>query len=75
MAVDADGDRLTYQLETGPPGMTISEASGHIAWTIPPDQHGTFHVKILAKDGRGGMASQEFDVTLKAPVPAKPAEA
>ena len=74
-AVDPDGDRLSYQLETAPPGMTIGEASGHIAWTIPPDQHGTFHVKIVAKDGRGGMASQEFDVTLTAGAPAKPAEA
>jgi hypothetical protein len=74
-AVDPDGDRLTYQLETGPPGMTISEATGHIAWSIPHDQHGTFHVKVVAKDGRGGMASQEFDVTLKEATPAKPAEA
>jgi hypothetical protein len=74
-AVDPDGDRLTYQLETGPPGMTISEATGHLAWSIPPDQHGTFHVKVVAKDGRGGMASQEFDVTLKEATPAKPAEA
>lgn len=74
-AVDPDGDRLTYQLETGPPGMTISEATGHIAWNIPSDQHGTFHVKIVATDGRGGTASQEFDVTLKTAVPVKPAEA
>ncbi|MGQ0667100.1 MAG: putative Ig domain-containing protein [Nitrospiraceae bacterium] len=74
-AVDPDGDRLTYQLETAPPGMTISEATGLIAWSIPPDQQGTFHVKVVAKDGRGGMASQEFDLTLTAAGPSKPAEA
>lgn len=74
-AVDPDGDRLTYQLETGPPGMTISEESGHIAWKIPSDQQGTFHVKVVAKDGQGGMASQEFDLTLTAAVPPKPAGA
>ncbi|MBI3356133.1 MAG: cadherin repeat domain-containing protein [Nitrospirae bacterium] len=71
-AEDPDGDRLTYQLEAAPPGMTISEESGHIAWQIPADQHGTFHVKVVAKDGRGGMASQEFDLTLTVSVPPKP---
>ncbi len=73
-AVDPDGDRLTYQLETAPPGMTISEATGLIAWSIPSDQQGTFHVKVVARDGRGGMASQEFDLTLTAAAPPKPAE-
>jgi hypothetical protein len=75
LAVDPDGDRLTYQLESAPPGMTIGETSGQIAWSIPPDQQGVFHVKVVAKDGRGGLASQEFDLTLTTAIPAKPAEA
>jgi len=74
-AVDLDGDRLTYQLTTAPPGMTISEESGRINWQIPADQHGIFHVKVVAKDGQGGIAYQEFDLTLTAPVPAKAAGA
>lgn len=74
-AVDSDGDRLSYQLEAAPPGMTIGEESGQIAWQIPSGQHGTFHVKVVAKDGRGGIASQEFDLSLTPPVPAKPAGA
>lgn len=74
-AVDPDGDRLTYELETAPTGMTIGETSGQIAWSILPDQQGVFHVKVVAKDGRGGMASQEFDLTLIMATPAKPAEA
>ena len=74
-AVDLDGDRLTYQLTMAPPGMTISEESGRINWQIPADQHGIFHVKVVAKDGQGGIAYQEFDLTLTAPVPAKPAGA
>ncbi len=61
---DPDGDRLTYQLESAPPGMTISPESGHIAWRIPSDQQGLFHVKVVATDGQGGFASQEFDLTL-----------
>jgi hypothetical protein len=74
-AVDLDGDRLTYQLTTAPPGMTISEESGRINWQIPADQHGIFHVKVVAKDERGGIAYQEFDLNITAPVPAKPAGA
>ena len=70
-ATDSDGDQLTYQLEAAPPGMTISSESGHITWQIPSDQRGTFHVKVIAKDVQGGMASQEFDLTLSLPVSPK----
>ena len=71
-AVDPDGDPLTYHLEMAPPGMTISSDTGHIGWQILTDQEGTFHVRVVAKDGRGGLATQEFDVTLSvttAPAP------
>ena len=74
-AVDPDGDRLTYQLEVAPPGMTIGVESGHIVWQIPSDQQGTFHVKVAAKDGAGGLATQEFDVTLTLVSPATPSGA
>jgi hypothetical protein len=74
-AVDPDGDRLTYHLENAPPGMTIGAESGHIAWQFPSDQQGTFHVKLVAKDSQGGMAFQEFDLTLTAAAPPKPAGA
>lgn len=74
-ATDPDGDQLTYQLEAAPPGMTISPESGRIAWQIPSDQQGTFHVKVIAKDGQGGIASQEFDLTLMAAAPPKPSGA
>jgi hypothetical protein len=74
-AIDPDGDRLTYHLEIAPPGMTIGAESGHIAWQFPSDQQGTFHVKLVAKDSQGGMAFQEFDLTLTAAAPPKPAGA
>ncbi|MBD0316478.1 MAG: hypothetical protein ICV75_07280 [Nitrospiraceae bacterium] len=63
-AVDADADKLVYQLDMAPPGMTIDEQSGHIAWQIPSGQHGTFHIKVIARDGQGGEAHQEFDLHL-----------
>jgi hypothetical protein len=66
-AVDPDGDRITYQLESAPPGMMINQQSGHLAWPIPSNQTGTFHVKVLAKDEQGAAAFQEFDLTLTTP--------
>ena len=63
-AIDPDGDQVLYHLETAPTGMSINETSGHILWQIPSDQKGIFHVKVVAKDGHGGMATQEFNLTL-----------
>lgn len=74
-AMDPDGDQLTYSLEAAPPGMTIGSASGHIEWQIPSDQKGTIHVKVMAKDGQGGLASQDFDLTLTPTTTAKPSGA
>ncbi|MBH0196001.1 MAG: hypothetical protein HP494_10505 [Nitrospira sp.] len=73
-AVDLDGDHMAYQLEAAPPGMTINQQSGHILWSLPTDQFGTFHVKVIAQDGRGGIAYQEFDLSLSAQASAKPAQ-
>jgi hypothetical protein len=70
-AMDLDGDQVTYYLEAAPTGMSISETSGHILWQVPSDQKGIFHVKVVAKDGHGGMATQEFDLTLTSTGPAK----
>ncbi|MDP3092327.1 MAG: putative Ig domain-containing protein [Nitrospira sp.] len=74
-ATDSDGDRLTYELETAPAGMTIEPGSGRITWMIPPGNRGVFHVKVLAKDGQGGTAYQEFDLAFGVGIPGKPAGA
>ena len=72
-AVDADGDTLSFLLEAAPPGMVIDKETGHLVWQIPPDQLGSQRVRIVAEDGQGGKAFQEFHFTLPAPVaPAKP---
>ncbi|MGE3979273.1 MAG: Ig domain-containing protein, partial [Nitrospira sp.] len=71
-ARDPDGDQLTYYLEMAPPGMVIGSESGHIGWQIPTDQQGTFHVKVVAKDERGGLATQEFDLILTQKTPSAP---
>jgi hypothetical protein len=65
-AVDADGDPLTFQLEMAPQGMVIDKETGHLVWQITPDQRGSHRVRIVAEDGQGGTAFQEFDFTLPA---------
>ena len=70
--IDLDGDQVKYFLEAAPIGMSISEASGHILWLIPSDQKGVFHVKVVAKDGHGGIATQEFNLSLTDADPTKP---
>ncbi len=74
-ATDSDGDRLTYELGTAPAGMTIESATGQITWMIPPGNRGVFHVKVLAKDGQGGTAYQEFDLAFGVSLPGKSAGA
>jgi hypothetical protein len=68
-AKDADGDSITYLLETAPPGMTIDKTTGQITWKIPADLTGTHRIRVVAEDGQGGSSFQEFELTL-APPPA-----
>ena len=72
-AVDADGDPLSFLLEVAPPGMVIDRETGQLVWQIPLEQLGSHRVRIVAEDGQGGKAFQEFDFTLPAHgKPAKP---
>ena len=63
-AKDVDGDTVTYGLETGPPGMTVDKATGQLSWKVIPGVAGTHRVKIVAEDGQGGMAWQEFELSI-----------
>lgn len=63
-AVDADGDPLSFLLEAAPPGMVMDKETGHLVWQIPQGQLGRHRVRIVAEDGQGGTAFQEFDFTL-----------
>jgi len=66
-ATDPDGDALTYALESAPPGMTINAQTGQINWVPSPDTKGSYVVRIVAKDTKGGFASQEFELALSMP--------
>ncbi|MET1077454.1 MAG: putative Ig domain-containing protein [Pseudomonas sp.] len=57
VAQDADGDSLTYHLNTAPAGMSLS-ASGLLAWSTPVS--GAHPVALSVSDNRGGTATQSF---------------
>jgi hypothetical protein len=71
VAADPDGDKLHYELVTGPFGMTV-DASGSVDWALPPrdQRHGEQAVVLRVSDGGGGEATQQFAIPLD-PRPAK----
>ena len=68
-AQDADGDILSYRLDKAPSGMTINSASGEVRWNATTAQVGKHSIVIVADDGRGGAAKQEFDLQVIADSP------
>lgn len=63
-AIDADADPITYILDQAPDGMSIDSATGLIGWNPSADQLGTHTVRVVADDGRGGTATQEYQVVV-----------
>jgi putative Ig domain-containing protein len=76
VAKDADGDApLKYELVSGPPGMTIDDASGAVSWNVPQDAKPSNSVEIAVTDGFGGKATQRWvlSVDWNQTAPAAPA--
>lgn len=66
VAKDSDGDPLTYSLVTAPSGMTIDRNSGLIRWQPPVgEKQQQLSVKLSVDDGDGGVAYQEFMISLE----------
>src|SRR5262249_58447914 len=65
-ATDPDGDALSYYLDAAPAGMSIDRATGVVAWTPDAGQVGTQRVSVRVLDGRGGEATQSFDLAVAA---------
>ncbi|MCC2640436.1 MAG: hypothetical protein K0S45_849 [Nitrospira sp.] len=68
-AKDPDGDGINYGLETAPPGMAIDRGTGQITWKLTPVSAGTHRVKVMVDDGQGGMAWQDFEISIPSPAP------
>ena len=60
VAVDPDGDVVTYSLVSGPEGATIDSDTGQI--NFRPAETGTFDFEILAEDGNGGSDVQTYSL-------------
>ncbi|MBE9078258.1 putative Ig domain-containing protein [Romeria aff. gracilis LEGE 07310] len=58
---DAEGDRVSYSLETAPAGMTLQD--GVISWTPTAAQSGTHPVTIKVSDGKLAT-TQSFPLTV-----------
>ena len=64
VATDADGDTLTYSIQSGPADATIDPATGIIDWR--PTETGQFEFEILVEDGNGGSSVQAYAVDVVA---------
>jgi len=51
IAVDPDGDAVTYVLVTGPQGLTLNAETG--AWSWTPGTAGTFTMSVMPTDAFG----------------------
>ena len=66
-AIDADGDLVSYSLLEFPTGATINQQTGQITWE--PTETGEFLFTVQADDGRGGIATQDYQVTISSGEP------
>ncbi len=66
IAEDLDGDSITYALITGPSGMSMESTTsrGILEWEVPSTT-GDYYIKISASDSKGGVAYQEFNLTVE----------
>ncbi len=62
IAIDEDGDVLTYSLNSTITGMSIDEVTGLIQWNTVADDIGTHTVEITVSDPDGLTASQSFEL-------------
>lgn len=71
-AVDPDGDVLSYQVLSGPTGLSINQNTGVVSWTPTLQQVGNHDVILEASDGRGGNTTQRFTISVRTDIPNRP---
>lgn len=67
VALDENGDPLTYDLVVRPEGMLVEPGTGVVAWRPSLAQLGVHDVILRVQDARGGVALQSWQVTVTAP--------
>ena len=72
IAVDTDGDVLTYSLLEKPQGMEIDSETGTISWNPVAGDIGNHAVTVEASDGKGGVAQQKYVLSAINPPPNRP---
>lgn len=60
LANDAEQQSLEFAADIAPPGLVIDSTTGVISWTPQVGDVGLHQVRVVARDGRGGLAVQEF---------------
>jgi hypothetical protein len=65
-AKDRDGDRnLRFRLTKNPDGAKVDALLGEITWKPTFEQTGVHPIEVVVSDGKGGEASQVFEVSVK----------
>jgi YD repeat-containing protein len=64
-AQDPDGDTLTFELSSGPSGMSINSSTGELTWTPTAADLGAHAVELRAVDPFGAAAVQSYDVEVR----------
>jgi len=64
-ATDADGDQITYALDSPVPGMSIGGTSGEVVWKVPAGFTGEQPFTIIADDGHLGTARYTVAFTIR----------
>ncbi|MGN6545519.1 MAG: putative Ig domain-containing protein, partial [Aureliella sp.] len=71
-AIDLDSSRITYALTSAPTEMQIDADTGVITWPVSADWVGSHQISITASDGRGGVATQTFTLSVLSSLPNRP---
>ena len=63
-ATDPDPDTLTFALLAGPSGMTVTAQERRASWTPATGDVGGHPIRLQVGDGRGGIAEQDYNLTV-----------
>ncbi len=66
LAVDPEGQAITYALTSNEPGLSIVSNTGLVRWDIPEGKRGETFVSILATDQSAKTATQEYWIRVAA---------